>query len=92
MEPLNPFLERSRDRLNDFLENLTRVDNLSEHLMVRNRGGGRGEGVREVQVLTTIQLDKYLALGKTTDTLINISLNEMYFVHSLLQVHLDVLV
>jgi len=70
MEPLNPFLERSRDRLNDFLENLTRVDNLSEHLM----------------------LDKYLALGKkTTDTTINISLNEMYFVHSLLQGHIDVL-
>jgi len=69
MEPLNPFLEKSRDRLNDFLENLTRVDNLSEHLM----------------------LDKYLALGKTTDTIINISLNEMYFVHSLLQQHLDLL-
>jgi Ras GTPase-activating-like protein IQGAP2/3 len=69
MEPLNPFLERSRDRLNDFLETLTRVDNLSEHLM----------------------LDKYLALGKTTDTIINISLNEMYFVHSLLQTHLEVL-
>jgi Ras GTPase-activating-like protein IQGAP2/3 len=69
MEPLNPFLERSRDRLNDFLETLTRVDNLSEHLM----------------------LDKYLALGKTTDTSINISLNEMYFVHALLQAHLEVL-
>jgi Ras GTPase-activating-like protein IQGAP2/3 len=69
MEPLNPFLEKSRDRLNDFLENLTRVDNLSEHLM----------------------LDKYLALGKTTDTSINISLNEMYFVHFLLQFHIDVL-
>lgn len=69
MEPLNPFLDKSKDRLNDFLENLTRVDNLSEHLM----------------------LDKYLALGKTTDTSINISLNEMYFVHSLLQQHLEVL-
>lgn len=34
MEPLNACLDKNRDRINDFLENLTRVDNLSEHLMV----------------------------------------------------------
>jgi Ras GTPase-activating-like protein IQGAP2/3 len=70
MSPLNVFLDRNRDRLNDFLEGLTRVQDLSTHLL----------------------LDKYLALGKTTDIVINISLNEMYFIHSLLAQHIDALV
>ncbi|KAF2068794.1 hypothetical protein CYY_009886 [Polysphondylium violaceum] len=69
MEPLNVFLEKNKDRLNDFLEALTKVDNLSDHL----------------------QLDKYLALAKTGDVTINITLNEMYFVHSLLDQHLNTL-
>jgi Ras GTPase-activating-like protein IQGAP2/3 len=70
MEPLNVFLDRNRDRLNDFLEGLTRVEDLNTHLL----------------------LDKYLALGKTTDVTINISLNEMYFIHGLLVQHIDALV
>ncbi|EFA78579.1 RasGTPase-activating protein [Heterostelium album PN500] len=70
MEPLNVFLEKNKDRLNDFLELLTKVDNLSDHL----------------------NLDKYIALGRVGDNItINITLNEMYFVHSLLEQHLGVL-
>ncbi len=90
MEPLNVFLDKSRDRLNDFLESLTRVDNLSEHLMVwkRRRNGEK----KRFLICSYLQLDKYLALGKTSDTTINISLNEMYFVHALLNTHVDILV
>eukprot|EP01133_Synstelium_polycarpum_P007296 gene7296-8484_t len=70
MEPLNVFLDKNKDRLNDFLENLTRVDNLSDHL----------------------NLDKYIALGRAgADISINITLNEMYFVHSLLEQHINLL-
>jgi len=68
MSPLNPVLEKNRERINDFLENLTKVEDLDTHL----------------------QMDKYLAMGKTTDSVINISLNEMYFVHALLLQHIDV--
>ncbi|EAL62943.1 RasGTPase-activating protein [Dictyostelium discoideum AX4] len=67
MEPLNVFLDRNKDRLNDFLESLTDVESLSDHL----------------------QLDKYLAMAKTSDITINITLNEMYFVHSLLEQHIN---
>ncbi|EGC36786.1 Ras GTPase-activating protein [Dictyostelium purpureum] len=67
MEPLNVFLERNKDRLNDFLESLTEVESLNDHL----------------------QLDKYLAMAKTGDTTINITLNEMYFIHSLLEQHIN---
>lgn len=38
-----------------------------------------------------LQLDKYLVLGKTDELTINISLNEMYFIHSLLREHLEFL-
>jgi Ras GTPase-activating-like protein IQGAP2/3 len=34
-------------------------------------------------------LDKYIAVGRTQESAINISLNEMYFVHSLFNQHLD---
>mmetsp|Transcript_21623 Transcript_21623/g.30230 ORF Transcript_21623/g.30230 Transcript_21623/m.30230 type:complete len:756 (-) Transcript_21623:71-2338(-) len=69
MAPLNEFLNNVRNKLNTFLEELTRVEDLDEHL----------------------QLDKYLRLGKTSDVYINITLNEMYFIHSLLIEHLKVL-
>eukprot|EP01094_Clydonella_sp_ATCC50884_P016576 TRINITY_DN2751_c0_g5_i1.p1 TRINITY_DN2751_c0_g5~~TRINITY_DN2751_c0_g5_i1.p1 ORF type:complete len:782 (+),score=291.28 TRINITY_DN2751_c0_g5_i1:231-2576(+) len=69
MGVLNGALDRNRERLNNFLENLCDVDELEEHL----------------------QLDKYLVLGKTDELTINISLNEMYFIHSLLREHLEVL-
>lgn len=40
----------------------------------------------EVEDLATVGgIDKYIALGKTETTTINISLNEMYFIHALLQ-------
>lgn len=69
MAPLNNFLDGVRDKFNSFLEELTRVENLDDHL----------------------QLDKYLRLGKTQDTHINITLNEMYFMHSILLEHVEVL-
>merc|ERR1712137_123432 len=44
----------------------------------------------EVEDLATVGgIDKYIALGKTETQTINISLNEMYFIHSLLQSHID---
>jgi Ras GTPase-activating-like protein IQGAP2/3 len=36
-----------------------------------------------------MQMDRYLTLAKHSDTTINITLNEMYFIHSLLLQHLD---
>jgi len=38
-----------------------------------------------------LQLDKYLRLGKNHDYYISITLNEMYFIHSLLKGYSDVL-
>ena len=70
MDPLNGTLDRNRDRLNRFLEELGRVEDLQDHL----------------------QLDKYLALGKTQEVIINISLNEIYSIHALMKEHLDGLV
>mmetsp|Transcript_17716 Transcript_17716/g.53103 ORF Transcript_17716/g.53103 Transcript_17716/m.53103 type:complete len:779 (+) Transcript_17716:136-2472(+) len=67
MEPLNAVLDRNRERVNSFLEEMTRVEDLQEHL----------------------NLDKYIALGRNKDPVINISLNEMYFIHGLLQSNLD---
>jgi len=67
MEPLNVVLDRNRDRMNNFLLDLTEVEDLSQV-------GG---------------IDQYIALGKTDAVTINISLNEMYFIHSLLQLNLN---
>jgi len=69
MAPLNEFLNGVRNKFNSFLEDLTKVENLDDHLM----------------------LDKYLRLGKTGETVIHISLNEMYFIHALLLEHSEVL-
>jgi len=69
MSPLNDWMTSVREKLNCFMEDLTRVDNLDDHL----------------------QLDKYLRLAKTNEAMIHISLNEMYFIHSLLKEHIDVL-
>lgn len=38
-----------------------------------------------------LNLDRYVALGKTSENFINISLNEMYFIHGLLNHHLPVI-
>mmetsp|Transcript_40504 Transcript_40504/g.101927 ORF Transcript_40504/g.101927 Transcript_40504/m.101927 type:complete len:781 (-) Transcript_40504:174-2516(-) len=38
-----------------------------------------------------LRLDKYITMGRTEDVVINISLNELYFIHSLLYEHLDIL-
>lgn len=65
MEPLNVCIEKNKERLNNFLEDLTRVDNLEQHL----------------------NLDKYLALERTNENMINISVNEMYFIHDMLLLH-----
>jgi len=65
MEPLNVALDRNRQRLNDFLEQMTHVDDLQDHL----------------------SMDRYIALGRTQTPTINISLNEMYFIHALMKTH-----
>eukprot|EP01116_Phalansterium_solitarium_P011261 TRINITY_DN26892_c0_g1_i1.p1 TRINITY_DN26892_c0_g1~~TRINITY_DN26892_c0_g1_i1.p1 ORF type:complete len:756 (-),score=243.85 TRINITY_DN26892_c0_g1_i1:278-2545(-) len=66
MAPLNEFLSSCRPRLNDFLEELTRVDDLDERVV----------------------LDQYLRLGRREDIMINITLNEMYFIHQLCVEHI----
>jgi len=70
MAPLNVVLDKNRARVNNFLEELTHVDNLEEHL----------------------KLDEYIVLGKTNEAVINISLNEMYFIHQLLKEHIDTII
>lgn len=70
MEPLNICIEKNKERLNQFLEDMTRVENLEQHL----------------------NLDRYLALGRTEENSINISLNEMYFIHDLLVAHKNELI
>ncbi|KAH3767777.1 RasGTPase-activating protein [Pelomyxa schiedti] len=67
MEQLNPMLERNTPIMNQFMERLTEVEDLSDHL----------------------SMDKYLSLGKAQDTTITISLNEIYFIHSLLALHCE---
>jgi hypothetical protein len=39
-----------------------------------------------------VQLDKYLALERTNENMINISFNEMYFIHEMLHLHKNSLV
>ena len=63
MAPLNSVLDRNRERMNEFLDELTNVDDLQ----------------------TLGDINQYLALGKTETPTINISLNEMYFIHALLK-------
>eukprot|EP01087_Luapelamoeba_hula_P013930 TRINITY_DN4018_c0_g1_i1.p1 TRINITY_DN4018_c0_g1~~TRINITY_DN4018_c0_g1_i1.p1 ORF type:complete len:787 (-),score=140.16 TRINITY_DN4018_c0_g1_i1:88-2448(-) len=70
MAPLNICIDKNKDRLNTFLEELTLVENLEQNLT----------------------LDKYVALSKTEENSINISLNELYFIHDLLVVHLNELI
>jgi len=65
MEHLNVCIDKNKERLNKFLEDLTQVENLEQHL----------------------NLDHYLALERTNETMINISFNEMYFIHEMLLLH-----
>lgn len=65
MEPLNVCIDKNKETLNEFLEGLTAVENLEQHL----------------------NLDKYLALERTNENMINISFNEMYFIHEMLHLH-----
>eukprot|EP01101_Sappina_pedata_P000648 TRINITY_DN10846_c0_g1_i1.p1 TRINITY_DN10846_c0_g1~~TRINITY_DN10846_c0_g1_i1.p1 ORF type:complete len:756 (+),score=287.52 TRINITY_DN10846_c0_g1_i1:30-2297(+) len=67
MAPLNTVLDKNRARVNTFLDKMTLVDNLEEHL----------------------KLDEYLVLGKTDGSIINISLNEIYFTHALFKEHIE---
>lgn len=39
-----------------------------------------------------LQLDQYLRLGKTSESNINITMNEMYFIQDMMAHHVDVLV
>lgn len=89
MEPLNVCIEKNKDRLNTFLEDLTRVENLEQHLNVPFYPGliySIKENHAKLHFCTQ-QLDKYLALERTNENIINISFNEMYFIHELLLLH-----
>ncbi|KAI8072167.1 Rho GTPase activation protein [Gilbertella persicaria] len=66
MLPTNPFVEKNKQRINKFLNELCEVSDFYE----------------------TLEMDQYMALSKK-DILINITLNEMYSTHLLVQRHLD---
>lgn len=66
MLPTNPFVEKNKQRINRFLNELCEVSDFYE----------------------TLEMDQYMALSKK-DIDINITINEMYNTHSLLQRHLD---
>ncbi|KAG1470586.1 hypothetical protein G6F56_002599 [Rhizopus delemar] len=68
MLPTNPFVERNKQRINRFLNELCEVGDFYE----------------------TLEMDQYMALSKK-DILINITLNEMYNTHTLVERHLDVI-
>ena len=40
-----------------------------------------------LSLFCSVQLDRYIALGRTDENSINISFNEMYFIHELLIAH-----
>ncbi|KAI9248995.1 Rho GTPase activation protein, partial [Sporodiniella umbellata] len=68
MFPTNPFVERNKQRINRFLNELCEVGDFYE----------------------TLEMDQYMALSKK-DIEINITLNEMYNTHTLVERHLDVI-
>ncbi|EIE88660.1 hypothetical protein G6F46_010243 [Rhizopus delemar] len=68
MLPTNPFVERNKQRINKFLNELCEVGDFYE----------------------TLEMDQYMALSKK-DIVINITLNEMYNTHTLIERHLDVI-
>ncbi|KAG0770545.1 hypothetical protein G6F57_002891 [Rhizopus arrhizus] len=68
MLPTNSFVEKNKQRINRFLNELCEVGDFYE----------------------TLEMDQYMALSKK-DIVINISLNEMYNTHTLIERHLDVI-
>ncbi|CAO3669648.1 unnamed protein product [Rhizopus stolonifer] len=68
MLPTNPFVERNKQRINRFLNELCEVGDFYE----------------------TLEMDQYMALSKR-NIIINISLNEIYNTHTLVERHLDVI-
>jgi Ras GTPase-activating-like protein IQGAP2/3 len=68
MIPTNPFVEKNKQRINRFLNDLCEVGDFYESL----------------------EMDQYMALSKK-DIVLNITLNEIYNTHALLQQHIDVL-
>ncbi|KAI8988672.1 Rho GTPase activation protein [Pilobolus umbonatus] len=66
MLPTNPFVDKNKQRINRFLNELCEVGDFYE----------------------TLEMDQYMALSKK-DIDINITLNEMYNTHTLVQRHLD---
>jgi hypothetical protein len=101
MEPLNVCIDKNKETLNQFLEGLTAVETLEQHLNVRSFSlplfAGRLLSLFLRWLLTylyalRLQLDKYLALERTNENMINISFNEMYFIHEMLLLHKNSLV
>ncbi|KAG1465997.1 hypothetical protein G6F56_004776 [Rhizopus delemar] len=68
MLPTNPFVERNKQRINRFLNELCEVGDFYE----------------------TLEMDQYMALSKR-NIIINISLNEIYNTHTLVERHLNVI-
>ncbi|KAL7317649.1 RasGAP protein, variant 2 [Mucor circinelloides] len=68
MLPTNPFVEKNKQRINKFLNELCEVSDFYE----------------------TLEMDQYMALSKK-DIDINITLNEIYSTHTLVQRHLDII-
>jgi len=86
MAPLNICIDKNKEKLNRFLEDMTHVENLEQHLNVCLIGP-LSKSLNTHLSFFSAQLDRYIALGRTDENSINISFNEMYFIHELLIAH-----
>lgn len=89
MMSLNPFVENNKSRINQFLNNLCDVGDFYESLEVCTVSASSAE--LYLTCFFESKLDQYMALSKK-DLMINITMNEMYNTHALIQQHIDVLV
>lgn len=89
MMSLNPFVENNKTRINQFLNGLCEVGDFYDQLEVRiiSAYACLAQGFTRAG----IQIDQYMALSKK-DLTINITLNELYNTHALLEQHIETLV
>ena len=86
MALLNPWVEANKERINVFFNNLCEVGDFYDALEVITFIWSR-----RLSNNFLFQMDQYIALSKK-DMILNISLNEIYNTHSLLQQHSSTLV
>ncbi len=90
MMSLNPFVENNKTRINQFLNGLCEVGDFYDQLEVRVFLTTYLYLAKSFMVIG-IKIDQYMALSKK-DLTINITLNELYNTHALLEQHIETLV